>query len=128
MYWDIFEKLCCDVGKKPNPVGKEIGVSSATISKWKNGATPNGEILIKVANYFKVSTDYLLERTNNPDMYNNSGINIGDIKDNNSNNITVDLNSQQDATAQQFLKIFNELDFEDKAELMSRAVQMKKEK
>ncbi len=65
-YWDKFEKLCSSMGKKPNPVGKEIGVSSATVTKWKNGAVPNGEILLAVADYFNVSTDYLLDRTSDP--------------------------------------------------------------
>ena len=65
-YWERYENLCSSIGKKPNPVGKEIGVSSATITKWKNGAVPNGEILLAVADYFNVSTDYLLDRTDDP--------------------------------------------------------------
>ena len=68
MFWDVFENLCDSVGKKPSPVGKEIGVSATTISKWKAGAIPNGELLSKVADYFGCSTDYLLGRTNNPDF------------------------------------------------------------
>ena len=52
--------LCLRNGKRPNPVGKEIGLSSGIISKWKNGGIPNGETLMKLARYFNVSTDYLL--------------------------------------------------------------------
>ena len=39
----------------------------ATISRWENDKTdPSNEDLIKLAQYFKVSVDYLLGRTINP--------------------------------------------------------------
>lgn len=60
MFWERFYNLCLRNGKRPNPVGKEIGLSSGIISKWKNGGIPNGETLMKLARYFGVSTDYLL--------------------------------------------------------------------
>lgn len=61
-FWERFYELCAEIGKKPNPVGKEIGVSSGVISKWKSGGIPNGENLILLSDYFGVSTDYLLGR------------------------------------------------------------------
>lgn len=60
MFWQRFYGLCLKNGKKPNPVGKEIGLSSGIISKWKAGGIPNGETLMRLARYFNVSTDYLL--------------------------------------------------------------------
>ena len=60
MFWKRFYNLCLRCGKRPNPIGKEIGLSSGIISKWKNGGIPNGETLMKLARYFNVSTDYLL--------------------------------------------------------------------
>ncbi len=60
MFWERFYNLCIRSGKKPNPVGKEVGLSSGIISKWKSGGIPNGETLMKLARYFNVSTDYLL--------------------------------------------------------------------
>lgn len=60
MFWERFYGLCQKCGKKPNPVGKEIGLSSGIISKWKAGGIPNGETLMKLSKYFHVSTDYLL--------------------------------------------------------------------
>ena len=35
----------------------------------ENGAIPNGEILLKIADYFNVSIDYLMGRTDNPDSH-----------------------------------------------------------
>ena len=60
MFWERFYSLCQRIGKKPNPVGKEIGLSSGIISKWKSGGVPNGATLMKLSKYFNVSTDYLL--------------------------------------------------------------------
>ena len=61
-FWERFYELCIKNGKKPNPIGKEIGISSGVISKWKSGGIPNGENLILLSDYFGVSTDYLLGR------------------------------------------------------------------
>ena len=60
MFWKRFYNLCLQNGKRPNPIGKEIGLSSGIINKWKNGGIPNGETLMKLAKYFDVSVDYLL--------------------------------------------------------------------
>ena len=66
-FWDVFESFCLSMGKKPNPVAKEIGVSSGTVTKWKNGAIPNGKILSDVADYFGCSVDELLGRKKEPE-------------------------------------------------------------
>ena len=66
MFWNVFYRLCTEKGTTPNAVAKIIGVSNATTTKWKNGAIPNGETLIKISKYFNVSTDYLLTGKENP--------------------------------------------------------------
>ena len=66
MFWNRFEGLCKENKCKPNNVMQALGLSAATATKWKNGSIPNGDALQKVADYFNVSTDYLLGRTDNP--------------------------------------------------------------
>lgn len=69
MFWERFYDLCTQKGVKPNPVAKELNISSGIISKWKtDGTLPNGENLAKIADYFDVSTDYLLGRTDSPTL------------------------------------------------------------
>lgn len=47
----------------------EIEISQEAISKYEtNRAMPSSNVLIKLANYFNCSVDYLLDRTNNPKM------------------------------------------------------------
>lgn len=77
-FWNAFENLCLRKGMKPNPVAKEIGISSASVTKWKNGAVPNGTILAQIAEYFGVTTDYLLGRSESP---NRMPLNIESLPD-----------------------------------------------
>lgn len=50
-----------------NKISKEIGLNSTFFSAWKAGrAKPSTEALMKIANYFNVSVDYLLGRTDDP--------------------------------------------------------------
>lgn len=59
--------------KKRNVSNKElssaIGVSSGNVSDWKSGKSkPNIDALSKIADYLDCSVDYLLGRTNVPEV------------------------------------------------------------
>lgn len=61
MYYDNFEELCKRDGVKPGTVAKATGIATATFTSWKQGKyTPKPEKLQLVADYFKVSVDYLM--------------------------------------------------------------------
>ena len=50
-------------------VSRDLDVSMGNISDWKNGrSVPNAISLVKLADYFGCSVDYLLGRTENRDM------------------------------------------------------------
>ena len=66
MFWEIFSRLCSQRGKSPNAVAKELKISSGSITNWKNGTIPNNSALLKIANYFNVSVDYLLGKEETP--------------------------------------------------------------
>ncbi len=112
-FWERFYNLCIQQGVKPNRLGKEIGVSSGTISKWKNEDTiPNGETLIKIADYLGCSTDYLLGRTDNPE---------NDYDKPESNTTTkVSVNSLSD-NEWKLILFYRSLDSEKKGRIMERA-------
>ena len=65
MFWERFQALCKTNRTTPNFVCSQIGKSTATSTHWKNGSVPNGDVLIKIADYFNISVDYLLGRTDN---------------------------------------------------------------
>ena len=61
MFWDNFVRLCNQAGKYPNTVAAEVGVkSTGTVTGWKNGANPRETVLLKLADYFGVTVEYLL--------------------------------------------------------------------
>ena len=60
MFWNRFLSECKRIGKKPNPVARELGISSGTITGWKNGSIPKTSVLDKLATFFGCTTDYLL--------------------------------------------------------------------
>ncbi len=69
MFYDKFKGLCDQKNVKPSRVALECGFSKGSVSHWKNeGTVPQREILIKIAEYFSVSVDYLLgaEEKENP--------------------------------------------------------------
>ena len=69
MFFDILQNRCTEKGIKVTPLLLNLGLSKGNISKWKNGTLPNGEILIKIADYLDCSVDYLLGRTDNPNSH-----------------------------------------------------------
>ena len=61
MFYDIYKALCEQRGVSLSRAAAEIGLSNATVTKWKKtGAAPGGDTLTKVAAYFGVSVDKLL--------------------------------------------------------------------
>lgn len=61
MYYENFDLLCKKNNVKPSDVSKSTQISTATLSSWKKGTyTPKQDKLQKIADYFKVSVDYLM--------------------------------------------------------------------
>ena len=68
--FSTFEKikeLAKKQGKSLGQVEEDLNYGRNTLYKIKN-STPNAERLGEIANYFNVSTDYLLGRTDNPNI------------------------------------------------------------
>ena len=58
-----FVDLCEKKGVTAYKVAKETGITTATLSNWKNGRyMPKADKLQKIADFFDVSVDYLLGR------------------------------------------------------------------
>ncbi|MDU6347781.1 MAG: helix-turn-helix domain-containing protein [Clostridium sp.] len=65
--YDRLAELMDTKGVTPYRLSKETGVTQATLSRWKNGITqPSIETLQTLANYFGVTVDYLIGKTDNP--------------------------------------------------------------
>lgn len=60
MFYDNFEKACKLRTESPSSVAIKCGGTKSSSTSWKNGASPNSNIVAKIAEYLKVSTDFLL--------------------------------------------------------------------
>lgn len=62
MFYDKFTSLCQAKGVSKSQAAKEIGFDRSSITKWKTkGFAPRQELLKKIAEYFSVSVNELLE-------------------------------------------------------------------
>ena len=59
-FFEIYASLCNQNGKSPNAVAKELEISSGSVTWWKQGKIPHAPTLKKIADYFGVTTEYLL--------------------------------------------------------------------
>jgi len=66
MFYDRFYSLAKKEKTSVSAVGKELGISSGSITAWKKGTEPSAAMVSKIANYFNVTTDYLLGLSDTP--------------------------------------------------------------
>ena len=63
MFFNRFKALCDQKNISVYRACIDIGLNRAAVAKWKNGGKPNGSTAAKLAEYFDVTTDYLLGRS-----------------------------------------------------------------
>lgn len=66
--FDRLKSLCDEQGISVNTLEEKLGIGKNSLYSWKKN-TPKGTNLVKVADYFDVSTDYLLGRTEKKRYY-----------------------------------------------------------
>lgn len=79
MFYDLFCRLCEERGVSVTRATVDMGLSRTIGSKWKRtGATPNGETLSRIAEYFGVTTDFLLSDGQLPEKTEQAAIDVVD--------------------------------------------------
>ena len=68
MFKEKFIRLCNERGEPPTVVCQKIGVTSSAFSKWTDESVPRRATLQRIADYFGVSTTYLLGLTDEPSV------------------------------------------------------------
>lgn len=76
MFGDIFKELRLEKKMSQDKIAEELDVSQGLITKWESHqSTPAPEMLDYIADYFNVSTDYLIGRS----KYRNIELNNSDL-------------------------------------------------
>ena len=60
MFKENFIRLCNQKGVAPTVVCKSVGLSDAAFSKWTDESVPRKATLMRIADYFNVTVDQLL--------------------------------------------------------------------
>lgn len=61
MFYAKLNHLCTKKGMSVSRLAQELNLSKATASKWKHGAKPFYNTLLRIANYFDVDVEYLAD-------------------------------------------------------------------
>jgi len=60
MFYDNLKAVCQSKNLKITPTIIECGGAQGSVSNWKKGASPNSDIVARLAEYLNVSTDLLI--------------------------------------------------------------------
>lgn len=78
MFYDVYKNLCEKHGLTLSGAATQIGFNRASVTVWKNtGKAPKQDLLLKIADFFNVTTDYLLgneEQKEKPAPTNGDGL------------------------------------------------------
>ena len=70
MFSERLKELRMRHGYSQSELAKAIGVERTRYNKWEaTGTEPSFAVLVKIADFFNVSTDYLLGRVDRPDEH-----------------------------------------------------------
>lgn len=61
MFYDNYIRLCNEIKKSPSAVAVEIGITKPAVNRWKKGGCPTDATLRRIADYFGVTTDDLID-------------------------------------------------------------------
>lgn len=102
MFIQRFQELLDETNTTKSKVATETNIPLQTICNWfDRGSQPTADKIIKIADYFEVSTDYLLGRSND----------IGIVE------IRQDLTTEQS----ELLGLFKKMSLQDKNQLLGFA-------
>ena len=60
MFYQILDNLCKKNGTTVTAVLKELNISTSKGTAWKNGSIPNADIVLKLAQHFHVSMEFMM--------------------------------------------------------------------
>ena len=123
--YEIINQLCKERKISITKLCEMVTNSSGNLATWKKGYM-RSDYLQKIADYFGVSVDYLLGRTDEPQKINYGVENHGD--NNGAINNQVNSANASDGISKEMLVKFEELNFIDKVKVMSLIAELSEKK
>ena len=60
MFYFNYVDLCNSINKSPSAVAEELGLKRSAVTRWSDGSVPRQATLQKIATYFGVTVDELM--------------------------------------------------------------------
>lgn len=131
MFYEQFQLLCKRHNIKETSLARELGMGASAPGRWKKGSTPDLVNAKKIADYFGVTVDSLIEEDSNKIGVISNISNSAVIQGNTGNNVNVSngipISESMNEQEQELLRIFRGLTFRSKTKLMSLAFQVEDE-
>ena len=111
MFYEQVNRLCFESGIKPTALARKLKLSPSAPGRWRTGSLPKAETIQKIADYFEVTTDYLLngdERSmsNSTGNVQNSAVVQGSV----GSAVNVNNGDQLQGSEAELLSVFRSLD------------------
>lgn len=119
VFYELLKKICDEKGLKITPLVLSCGGSKGMLSGWKQGASPNVDMLVKLSNALNCSMDYLMGRIPN-DTYSVTQIGTGNVNgDITNSNLTISGSSDLSEYEADVIRIFRSLPLKEKHKVMT---------
>ncbi|MDE6665585.1 MAG: helix-turn-helix domain-containing protein [Ruminococcus sp.] len=59
-FYERLRNICKERGTTVTNMLSKLGIATGSTGNWKRGSLPNGDILMKIADYLNTSIDYIL--------------------------------------------------------------------
>lgn len=100
-------------GLSMEQLATDLGVTKSRVNMWENNGTiPRGDVLVQLANYFNVSTDFLLGNDDNSEI-SKSNSQLSSLQRNLGKLNEADLNKAEGMLKAVFMDIFNDEEDDD---------------
>lgn len=122
------KKLIASTGTSTSKVLQEINLPGSAITEWSKGkAKPSLDALIKIADYFNVSVDYLLGRASANSVEAKTVTDNHGIIGHTHAPVTINNTTEKKLTPQELelLNIFNQLSVINQSKLLLYAAELK---
>lgn len=118
---DRIQSTIKEKGYTQKSVLSECGINENTLKRMTDNKGISSFYLAKIADYLNVSVDYLLGRTDNPEIITGNNINIGNNSVNNNS-----LNINTNSTTNEISELFDSLTLVQRAKVIVMIDEMKK--
>lgn len=121
MFFEQLKKACKIKNTSVTAVATLLNISKSNVTNWKNGTTPNGDIVIRLSELLGVTTDFLLKGTDDQSVFNNminnsNNVEVNSIKTENTYN-NAEKHELSEMT-QELINIFENLPYKERIKLM----------